>query len=143
MFRSSSVDPDMVKKCIKCLINWPDLNVPQSMKLTNFSVKEVANLSLHCLIQKSLPGKMLEGSKAHALLSLPPQPGCAKWLGNRAIIVEGSCDYFSLSVSAIFCNDAPKWAIIVRCIDGVDCGDDSDVDNGSEQAEELELSVLR
>jgi hypothetical protein len=58
MVRSSSVDPDMVGKCIKCPINWPDLKVPQAMKLTNFSVEEVANL-LTRLIQRSLPGKML------------------------------------------------------------------------------------
>jgi len=57
------------------------------MKLTNFSVEKVANLSLHHLIQQSLPGKikMLEGLKAHALLSLPPQPDRAERLGNRAI----------------------------------------------------------
>ena len=63
---------------------------PQAMKLTNFSVKEVANLSLRCLIQRSLPGKTLEGLKAHALLSLPPRPGRAEQLGNRAINVEGT-----------------------------------------------------
>ena len=61
MVRSSSVDPDMVEKCIKCLINWPDLKVPQAMKLTNFFVKEVANLSLCRSIQQSLPGKTLKG----------------------------------------------------------------------------------
>jgi hypothetical protein len=72
MVRSSSVNPDMVEKCIKCLINQPDLKVPQAMKLTNFSVKEVANLSLHYLIQQSLPGKTLEGLKVHMMLSLLP-----------------------------------------------------------------------
>jgi hypothetical protein len=41
------------------------------MKLANFSIEEVANLSLRHLIQQSLPGKTLEGLKAHALLSLP------------------------------------------------------------------------
>ena len=90
MVRSSSVDPDMVEKCIKCLINRPDLKVPQAMKLTNFSVEEVANLSLHCLIQRSLPSKTLEGLKAHGLLSLLPRPGRAERLGNRAIDVEGT-----------------------------------------------------
>ncbi len=60
------------------------------MKLTNFSVEEVANLSLRRLIQRSLPGKTLEGLKAHVLLSLPPQPGRAKRLGNHAIDVEGT-----------------------------------------------------
>jgi hypothetical protein len=90
MVRSSSVDPDMVEKCVKCLINRPDLKAPQTMKLTNFSIEEVANLSLRCLIQQSLPGKMLEGLKAHALLSLLSRPGCAERLGNCAINVEGT-----------------------------------------------------
>jgi hypothetical protein len=65
MVRSSSVDLDKVQKCIKYLINWPDLMVLQVMKLTNFSFKEVANLSLGCFVQQSLPGKMLKGLKAH------------------------------------------------------------------------------
>ena len=90
MVRSSSVDPDMIKKCIKCLINRPDLKVPAAMKLTNFSVEEVANLSLCRLIQQSLPGKTLEGLKGHALLFLRPQPGCDERLGNCAINVEGT-----------------------------------------------------
>ena len=61
----------MVKKCIKCLINRLDLKVPQAMKLTSFSAEEVAKLSSCRLIQQFLPGKTLEGLKAHALLSLP------------------------------------------------------------------------
>jgi len=41
------------------------------MKLTSFSAEEVAKLSSCRLIQQFLPGKTLEGLKAHALLSLP------------------------------------------------------------------------
>ena len=74
MVRSSSVDPDKVQKCIKYLKNRPDLKVPQAMKLTNFFVEEVADLSLRCFIQQSLPGKTLKGLKAHVLGSLPPPP---------------------------------------------------------------------
>jgi len=81
----------MVNKCIKCLINWADLKIPHVMKLTNFSVEEAANLSLRCFIQQSLPGKRLEGLKAHALLYLPPQPARAERLGNRAIDDESAC----------------------------------------------------
>ena len=95
MVRSSSVDPDMIKKCIKCLINRPDMKVPAAMKLTNFSVEEVANLSLRRFIQRSLPGKTLEGLKAHALASLPPpppQPDRAERRLNRAIDDEGAVD---------------------------------------------------
>jgi hypothetical protein len=55
MVKSSSVDSDKVKKCIKYIKNRPDLKVLQVMKLTNFSVKEIANLSLGCFIQKLLP----------------------------------------------------------------------------------------
>jgi hypothetical protein len=51
MVRPSSVDPDKVQKCIKYLKNWRDMKVPEVMKLTNFSVKEVANLSLRSYIQ--------------------------------------------------------------------------------------------
>ena len=85
MVWSSSFDPDMVDKCIKCLINQPDLKVPQAMKLTNFSVEKVANLSLRHSIQQSLPGNMLESLKVHTLLSLPLRPDRAGQLGNRAI----------------------------------------------------------
>ena len=60
--------------------------------------QEVANLSLRHLIQRSLLSKMMEGLKAHALLSLTPRPGRAERLGNRAInvygtriVVPGSC----------------------------------------------------
>jgi hypothetical protein len=81
----------MVEKCIKCLINWQDLKVSQAMKLTNFPIKVVANLSLHRLIQQSLPSKLLEGLKAHVMLSLPPRRGRAKRIDNRAIDVEGTC----------------------------------------------------
>jgi hypothetical protein len=156
MVRSSSADPDMVEKCTKCLINRPDLKVPQAMKLTNFSVEEVANLSLHRLFQQSLPGKTLEGLKAHALLSLPQRPGRAKQLGNHAINVEGTrvvepssraralaATPFSLAALATSCGEAPKWTIIIRCVNGAGCGDDGDVDDCSKQAEELESSVLR
>ena len=72
MVRPSSVDLDKVQKCVKNLKKRPFLKVPEAMKLTNFSVEEVANLSSCRLIQQFLPGKTLEGLKVHTLLSLPP-----------------------------------------------------------------------
>ncbi len=54
MERSCSDDPAKFKKVIKTLINLPDLKVPQAMILSRFSAKEVADLSLHCIIQQSL-----------------------------------------------------------------------------------------
>ena len=90
MVRPSSVDPDMVNKCVKYLKKHPDLKVPAAMKQTNFSPKEVANLSFHCLICQSLPGKTMTSLKAHALLSLPPQPDRAERRLNRAIGDEGA-----------------------------------------------------
>ena len=50
MVRPSSVDPDKVQKCIKYLKNRPDMKVPEAMKLTNFSVEEVADGSLRRFI---------------------------------------------------------------------------------------------
>jgi hypothetical protein len=61
MVKSSSVDPDEDQKCIKYLKNRPDMKVPEAMKQTNFSVDQVADLSLHRFIQRSLPGKTLKG----------------------------------------------------------------------------------
>ena len=93
MVRSSSVDPDKVQKCIKYLKNRPDLKVPQAMKLANFSVEEVADLSFRCVIQQSLPGKTLKGLKAHvsgSLLAPPPQPDCAERCLNRNIDLAAS-----------------------------------------------------
>ncbi len=58
------------------------------MKLTNFSIKELANLSLRCFIQQSLPGKMLKGLKVHvsgSLLPPPPQPDRAERCLNRDV----------------------------------------------------------
>jgi hypothetical protein len=74
MVRSSSVDPAKVEKVIKLLIKRPDMKVPQAMKLSNFSDKEVANLTLCCFIRQSLPGKMVAGLKAHVLGPLLPPP---------------------------------------------------------------------
>jgi len=100
MVRPSSVDPDKVQKCVKYLKKRPFLKVPEAMKLTNFSVEEVADRSLRQLIRRSLPGKTLKGLKAHALASLtppPPQPDRAKRRLNRAnngegaVVEPGSC----------------------------------------------------
>ncbi len=66
----------------------PDMKVLQAMLLARFSNKEVANLSLRRFIQQSLPGKMLEGLKAHVLGPLPPsplRPDCGERLCNRVI----------------------------------------------------------
>jgi hypothetical protein len=63
MVTPSSVDPDKVQQCIKYLKNRPDMKVPEAMKLTNFAAEEVADLSLRCFIQQSLPGKTLKGMK--------------------------------------------------------------------------------
>ncbi len=98
MDRSRSVDPDKLKKVIKTLLNMPDLKVPQAMLLARFSNEEVANLSLHWFIQRSLPGKTLKGLKAQVSgpLSPPPQPDRGERLCNCAIndkavrIEEGS-----------------------------------------------------
>jgi hypothetical protein len=100
MKRSTSVDPDKLKKVIKPLLNLPALKVPQAMLLARFSDKEVADLSLRHFIQQSLPGKTLKGLKAHVsgpFLPPPLQPDCSERLCNRAIddntvrIKEGSC----------------------------------------------------
>jgi hypothetical protein len=88
MDRSRSVDPDKLKKVIKTLLNMPDMKVPQAMLLARFSDGEVANLSLHCFIQQSLPGKTLKGLKAHELgpfLPPPLQPDGSEWLCDCAI----------------------------------------------------------
>jgi hypothetical protein len=80
MVTPSSVDPDNVKKCIKCLKNWLDMKVLEAMKLANLSVEEVADLSLHRFIQQSFLGKTLQSLKVHmmgSLLSPSPQPDCA------------------------------------------------------------------
>jgi len=90
MVRPSSVDPGMVNKCVKYLKKHPDLKVPAVMKQTNFSAEEVANLSLRRLIRRSLPGKTMTSLKAHALLSLPPQPDRAERRLNLAIGDEGA-----------------------------------------------------
>jgi hypothetical protein len=37
------------------------MKVPEAMKQTNFSVDQVADLSLRRFIQRSLPGKTLKG----------------------------------------------------------------------------------
>jgi len=63
------------------------------MKLTNFSIEEVADRSLHRFIMRSLPGKTMKGLKAHALGSLPPpppQPDRAEQRLNLAIDDEGA-----------------------------------------------------
>jgi hypothetical protein len=118
------------------------MTVLEAMKLTNFSVEEVANRVLHHIIQGSLPGKTMKGLKVHALASLPPpppQPDCSEWRLNRAIDDKGSVierDSFSLAASATSCGNAPKWAIIVICVNGVGCCDNGNVVNCSEQAEE-------
>ncbi len=72
MVRSRSVDPDKLNKVIKTLLNMPDLKVPQAMLLARFSNEEIANLSLHWFIQKSLPGKTLKALKAHVSGPLLP-----------------------------------------------------------------------
>jgi hypothetical protein len=99
MDRSGSVDPDMLKKVIKTLLNMPDMKVPQAILLARFSNEEVADRSLHRFIQQSLPGKTLKGLKAHVSGPLPPPPpqlDCGEQLCNCAIndkavhIEEGS-----------------------------------------------------
>ncbi len=84
------------------------MKVPEAMKLTNFSVDQVPNLSLRC-----------QSLKAHALGSLPPtlpQPDRAEQCLNRAINDEGvvvkpgshvcviACDSFSLAALVTPCN---------------------------------------
>jgi hypothetical protein len=101
MVRSRSVDPAKLKKVIKTLINLPDLKVPKAMILAKFSDEEVANFSLCCLIQQSLPGKKVKGLKVHVSgpLPTPPlHPDCTEHLCNHDIddaatlrVEEGSC----------------------------------------------------
>ena len=77
------------------------MKVPEAMKLTNFTVEEVANLSLHRFIQRFLPGKTLKGLKAHVFGFLPlppPQPDRAEQRLNCAIDDEGGCN----------CNTSPQ-----------------------------------
>ena len=57
--------------------------------------------------------------------------------------MRDSCDSFSLAASATSCCDAPKWAIIVSCVDDVGRVDDGNVDDSGEQEKDLESSVLR
>ena len=101
----------------------------------------------------------MKGLKAHALGSLPPpppQPNRAERCINQAINDEGTivkpgsracaivaCDSFSLAASATPCSNAPKWAIIVSCVNSAGYVNDGKVDNSSKQVEELGLSVLR
>ena len=51
--------------------------------------------------------------------------------------MRDGCDSFSLAASATSFCDAPKWAIIVSCVDGVSSVDYSVVDDGGEQAEDM------
>jgi hypothetical protein len=107
MVRSSSANPAKVKKAIKFLIKQPDMKVPQVMKLIGFSDKEVANLSLHRFIQRSLPGKTMQGLNALLLGPLPPPlmpPDRAKQLCHRAINVTG-----------IRIEEAPSSAGLATC----------------------------
>jgi hypothetical protein len=92
MVRSISANPAKVEKAIKFLIKRPDTKVPQTIKLIGFSNKEVANLSLHCFIQQSLPGKNVTGLKALLLGPCPPPltpPDQAEPLCHRPINVTG------------------------------------------------------
>jgi hypothetical protein len=88
MDRSRSVDPDKLKKVIETLLNMPNMKVLQAMLLARFSNEEVADLSLRCFIQQSLPGKTVKGLEAHVSGPLPPpplQPDCGERLCNCAI----------------------------------------------------------
>ena len=95
LVRSCFANPAKVKKVITFLIKRPNMKAPQAMKLIKFSNDEVANLSLHCFIQQSLPGKMVKGLKVHVsgllLLSLT-QPDQSERFCNCTINVTGVCD---------------------------------------------------
>jgi hypothetical protein len=94
MVRSSFADPAKLGKVIKTLIKWPDLKVPEAMILSRFSYKEVANLSLHCFIRQSLPGKTTKGLMVHMrgpLTPPPPQPDHTVQLCNRTINDAAVC----------------------------------------------------
>ncbi len=77
--------------------------------------------------------------------SLAIVPSIKKHLRRQAGLscVCDSCDSFSLAALATSCSNASKWAIVVRYVNGVGCGDDGGINNRSKQAEELELSILR
>ena len=86
------------------------MKVPEAMKLTNFSVKEVADRSLRRFIMQSLPGKTKKCLKAHAFGSLPPplpQTDCTKGRLNRAINDEGAVVDLGPCVCAIAVTNSP------------------------------------
>ena len=51
--------------------------------------------------------------------------------------MRDGCDSFSLAASATSFCDAPKWVIIVSCVNGVSSVDYGIVDDGGKQAEDM------
>jgi hypothetical protein len=77
--RCFTVDPAKLKKFLNVMLQAPKLRVPDSMKLANFSDKDIADLSLRRFLQRSLPGGMFKVMKVHLVGLLPPKsppPDC-------------------------------------------------------------------
>ncbi len=67
------VKPAKLKKFLNVMLQVPKLRVPDAMKLANFSDKDIADLSLRCFLQRSLPGGTIKAMKAHLDGLLPPK----------------------------------------------------------------------
>jgi hypothetical protein len=71
--RRFTVDPAKLKKFLNVMLQVLKLRVPDTMKLANFSGKDIADLSLRRFLQHSLPGGTIKAMKAHLVGLLPPK----------------------------------------------------------------------
>jgi hypothetical protein len=53
--RRFTADRAKLKKFLNIMLQAPKLRVPDAMKLANFSDEDIADLSLRCFLQHSLP----------------------------------------------------------------------------------------
>jgi hypothetical protein len=72
--RRFTVNPAKLKKFLNVMLQAPKLRVPDAMKLANFSVKDITDLSLRRFLQNSLPGGTIKAMKAHLVGLLSPKP---------------------------------------------------------------------
>jgi hypothetical protein len=72
--RQFTVDQAKLKKFLNFMLQAPKLCVPDAMKLVNFSDEDIADLSLRCFLQHSLPDGTIKAMKAHLVGLFPPKP---------------------------------------------------------------------
>jgi hypothetical protein len=72
--RRFTFDPAKLKKFLNVMLQAPKPRVPDAMKLANFSDEDIADLSLRCFLQRSLPGGTIKAMTAHLVGLLPLKP---------------------------------------------------------------------